>query len=104
VANPSAIPAGSDGPSDRMVNLRGQLAVAADPHLSAAQLHGLACVVCGTSGGCMVPDPNAEIDRLLDPEELFGGPMLVRCAGLHASDCYRESHSPRSGVAAFSPR
>jgi hypothetical protein len=32
----------------------------------------------------MEPDPDGEIDSLLDPEGLFGRPILVRCAGLHA--------------------
>jgi len=48
-------------------------------------LHGLACVVCGAGSRDMVPDPDGEIDTLLDPEGLFGRPMLVRCADLHLS-------------------
>jgi hypothetical protein len=63
----------------------GEPAIAADPPLSAAQLHGLACVVCGAGSGDMVPDPDGDIDSLLDPEGLFGRPTLVRCAGLHLS-------------------
>ena len=88
----SAISADSLDLTDRTTEARAQVAMAADPPLSEAQLHGLACVDCGARSGDMVPDPDGEIDRVLDPEELFGRPTLVRCAGAHASDLYRKDH------------
>jgi hypothetical protein len=43
--------------------------MAADPPLSAAQLHGLACAADGARGARMLPDPDGDIDSLFDPED-----------------------------------